>query len=240
MINIDVKRDDSVTINLKNKYAKKYLSLLEEIIVDEAKQFCLFDDGTSQVTTRRYLFRKAGEGFELAFEGKSSFFLKESVGLKYIHCLLGNQNRPVSVQELAFIRQNNRNARVFYSAEEVSSGHTITNEYENGDVRSIIAKLKMLRDEKHIANDSGDFDKSEKLQYTIEQLEDYIKKARSTKSDDGLEKLRIGVKNAISKTIERIRNYDSDCADYLEAQISTGYTCMYKNPPSDNIRWYFR
>ena len=248
MVQGKLKRDYSITIQLKEEHVQEYVVFFEELARYQKEQSSIFEACLKAMQPyytlgkkkeKSFLFRKTGEGFEIVYKGKPSLFMKNSVGLTYIYFLLAHPNKPVSVEQLTSVRQENRVNRNLQLPSSLSSEKCSYKEYKHNDLEPVIDQLKKLREEKQQANESGYYKRAEELQYTIEELESYITHAWNAKSDPQLEKLRTGVKNAINKAIERIDQYDPDLAEYLKNGISTGYTCMYKNPPSEKIRWHF-
>jgi hypothetical protein len=250
-----MQRTVSISTTLKGEYVRKYLPILERIITtqtDYINEFGrMYDDkedaehvshsGTGKERKPEYMFRKAGEGFEIKFKGKPSILLKETVGLKYIQFLLSNPNTTIPVQELASIRQNvssTKSRRFDYDTlqKDEPGSHK---EYSDEELRPIAHRLEQKLREKEEANNAHDYEKAEKLQAEIEEMAAYLREAKNRKHNPQTEKLRIGVKNAISDAVKRIEAYDSELAQHLNERVSTGYTCMYSNPPFDKITWYF-
>ena len=246
----------TLTTSLKGEYIEKYLPILEQMLGIEADylnetgellnvkklaESRLNSHADRQEVTN--LFRKAGEGFEIAFHGKPSFFLKETVGLNYIYILLSNKNKVIPLHELvAFDTHPARTGKqpVDTYADSLSpEGGGSQKEYSAEDLKMVVKELQRLTEEKDAANEFGYYQKAESLQYKIEALQDYLREAQNTKKDPEIEKMRTKVRNAITNAIKKVKNSDPELARHFEERISTGYTCMYYHYPSEDIDWTF-
>jgi len=251
----DFKKEVTISMRIKGKYIQSFYPVLESIagtIEYEVNKYgniqsvfgkiAQFNEGKEK-PTGKYLFRKIGEGFEIAFNGKSSFFLKETVGLNYIYILITNRNKLIPIQDLLY---NNKKAiehtvNVDNYNDALIKGKSVSSkEYSYEDLKPVVTELKELIKKEKEANALGNYNKAEELRYKIEKLQDYIREAKNIKQDPELERIRTSVKNAINNAIKKIKNYDVDLARHFEEKISTGYTCIYTLSPSDNVDWAFR
>ena len=70
----------------------------------------------------------------------------------------------------------------------------------------------------------------------IENTRAYLKEARSrVRFDDRARRDRSSVKNAITRAIKVIAQYDQDLARHLRNSIRTGYSCSYQ--PERPVEW---
>ena len=255
LIEKDFTQKVTLSMQLKGKYIQTFYPVLESIagtIEHEINEYgniqsVFGKSGGKQISPEKafkeYLFRKAGEGFELSFNGRPSFFLKETVGLNYIYILLTNMNKPLSIQDIISFNnggsEKGQNIDTYEDSVEKVTGNT-NKAYSSDDMKLVVKKLKELSEEYREANDRGNYDKAEELRYQIEKLQEYIRKSQNQKNDPELERMRTKVKNAINHAIQKIKTYDSELAQHFEEKISTGYTCIYTLSPADKIEWKFK
>jgi hypothetical protein len=246
----------TITTSMKGKYIEKYLPILEKMIgieseyINESGELLNIKELSGNRRSKpdkmdetQSLFRKAGEGFEIAFNGRPSFFLKETVGLNYIYILMSNKNKVIPLHELVYFDRNSGESGSkpidTYVDSLSTEGGGSNNEYVTEDFKMVVKELQSLLEEKEEANESGNYEKAERLQYKIEELQEYIREAKNIKKNPELERMRTKVRNAITSAIKKVKTNDPELARHFEERISTGYTCMYYHYPSKDIEWTF-
>ncbi|MGH0029945.1 MAG: ATP-binding protein [Myxococcota bacterium] len=175
-------------------------------------------------------FARDGDGFVLAFEGRSTR-LRSMVGLGYIQALLSQPDRELHVLELA-------NPDPEATADSGDAGPHL-----DAQARAAYTERgRELRAELADAegcNDAGRRERaSEELEFVTAELERALGLGgRERRSGAAAERARVSVTRAIRYATRRIGEFDPALADHLDRHIKTGAFCVYAPPERDRVEW---
>ena len=194
----------------------------------------------------RFVFRKRGEVWEIAYEG-DPFFLTDIKGLHHIAHLLRSPGTDVNVNELvAAVEKHLPDPAAKRYDEDLPEGVSdLGDDYQQlgqKAKREIRARLQELDEEIRIGAQIADDARAEKAQAEKDEILAYYGAAiglagRSRRFTDEHERARQIVQKAVSLAIKRIGKHDSGLADYLGSTINTGHTCFYHPDPDNPIDW---
>jgi len=189
----------------------------------------------------RNLFRRAGEGYEISFNGKPPFWLAATTGLQFLEILLRNPNGDIHVSRMLTIigETGDSNKSLANASFDLSTDIGLKEPgIDSPAYRTVKAALEELRSE--IAENGSQMTpgRKEKLEDEILKLEKYLRNARRRRINAEVNKQRIRVKNAITDALSKIRFYDFRLYQYLDIHIETGTFCRYRSegPPTP---WQF-
>ena len=203
---------------------------------------------TTSGTSTAYVFRAAGEGWEIAFEGPP-FLLKSTKGLGYVALLLSNPNKDIHVLDL--VTAETSDAAIATSLN--MPGHELAEEgmrlaretvgqpiLDDEAIRQIRDEYQELRQELVWAKQTEDTEREAKVTEEMEQLVRELSSStglggRPREFSDEGERARIRVQKQVTNALERIRQNDPALYSHLHAAIRTGFECSYK--PETPIPW---
>jgi hypothetical protein len=168
-------------------------------------------------------FVRHGAFWKVMFDG-NELHAAHSLGTRYLDFLLHHPNQPISAFELELaIAPEKAAARAVNS---YGQGN------ENDALRRSLRELNRLRVERDEAEQDGHHGKVPQLDADIEALEAQLKGGR--RNHDTGERARNNVRKAIGAVLRALRSGDAGqkaFAAHLSQFVSTGYTCMYQQPP---------
>jgi hypothetical protein len=206
-------------------------------------------DGQS-APPRTAIFLLIGHFWRTWFDGVEAF-LKDSVGMRYIHRLLEHRWQSLPCHEMiAAMHGNSFNS--FPQLGDREHNHTDENSPRTFRIhvnqivtpearRTIQSRLSRLREEAtllkmHHPEALNDVDDE------IDQLERYLREAGygtiAAKFTTNQERARKSVLNAITRAVGRIKPVNPPLAAHLDDCIHTGTTCLYS--PNRQIDWVLK
>jgi hypothetical protein len=170
----------------------------------------------------RHLFRKAGNEWKVIFEGGRAFYLRDTLGARYLDHLLHNPNKVISAFELE--------AAITPEKGEARSSNSIQAESDARALREYRQELRRLQAERDKARGAGGGREVERLEGEIEAVEAALQ--ASSAADTG-ERARINVRKAVVVVLGQLRKRGPEeqaFAEHLQRHLSTGYECLYSLP----------
>jgi hypothetical protein len=170
-------------------------------------------------------FVRCGDFWKVIFDGHE-LHVEHSLGARYLDYLLHHPNQPISAFELELT-----------IAPEKASARAVNSFGARNDsdaVRRSLRELDRLRAERDEAEQDGHYGKAAQLDAEIEALEAQLKAGRGQRKHDTGERARNNVRKAIGAVLRSLRSGDAGqkaFAAHLSQFVSTGYTCMYQQPP---------
>ena len=202
------------------------------------------EGSTERSTDAEAVFRREGEYWTVAYEGKT-VRLRDVKGLRYIATLLASPGREVHALELVSLASGGRGE----PAASRSGGELAASIPSDGGVllddkakREYGERLEQLGDELQEARDWGDTERAARLEEEIDVLTQELARAaglggRSRTFSSPAERARISVTKAIRTAIKLIDDQCPALAAHLEASIQTGRFCSYATPGAAPPRW---
>ena len=193
------------------------------------KSYGAATDGSA--TENHRLFRKSGDVWELAFEGKT-VHVRHSKGMEYMAHLLRSPDHDVHSAQLYIAIAGQLGPFVVGSAGEVLDPAAVK------QYRSRIEDLEKRIDQAERNHDQGH---KETAQTELDQLQEQIYGAFGlggrprAEHDDG-DRIRKGVGIAIKRAITSIQQHHPALAEFLKLRIKRGTFLMYQG---DKIDWQF-
>ncbi len=191
------------------------------------------------------VFRKEGEYWTLRYKG-DAIRLKNSKGLQYVHRLLSDSPREISVFELAGstvardeIKDKSNVSHDIGRRSSTDLGHAgdVMDARGLDDIRN---HLEELETEHASAVAAGDGERAVEAAEKIDQIKKYLSGAeglgrRRRKSADTTEKARKAVSKCINSALDKIKNNHPSLWRHLDSSIHVGRTCWYR--PSERTDW---
>jgi predicted ATPase len=208
---------------------------IEALVGDER----LPDQGEEAVG-RRSVFRRAGEYWSIAFEGRS-IRLRDVKGLRYLAALLAAPGRELHALDL--VGSEGVTASAGYSG----PGLKTHGWGDAGEILDLEAKeayrqrLTDLREELAEAEEWNDSARAERVRADTEALTRALAEAvglggRDRRAASVAERARLNVSRAIRSAMARIADNHPELGRHLEATIRTGTFCSYipdtRTPPT--------
>jgi hypothetical protein len=229
----------------QEKEAIKFVSDLKGIMVGLYKIFNRLS------LDKEYVFRREGHFWIVGLE-KPATIIDDSKGMSYIHWLLQNPHKSITVMQLydLFSKADktellNKGKFVEFAENEEDESINVDSgvQQEIADAKTIATckkRLKEISSELDMANKNNDEATITKLQGDKERIVSYLRSLTrpgglTTFFPDTIEKIRKAVSNAIDRAIENIKEYKPDLYQYLKNSIHTGSDCKYT--PERDIPW---
>ena len=191
------------------------------------------------------MFRKEGDYWTLRYKG-DTIRLKNSKGLQYIHRLLSDSPREISVFELAgssVARDKIKDKSNFphdvgrRSSTDLGHAGDVMDARGLEDIRN---HLEDLETEYASVVAAGDGERAVEVAEKIDQLKKYLSSAeglggRCRKSADTTERARKAVSKCINSALDKIKTIHPSLWCHLDSSIQVGRTCWYR--PSESTGW---
>jgi hypothetical protein len=171
----------------------------------------------------QYLFRKAGIEWKVIFEGGRAFYLRDTLGARYLDYLLHDPNKTISAFELE--------AAITPEKGEARSKDSIQPQVDARAKREYRQALDTLGEERESAGVAGDRDKVSRLDGEIEALKSALKAGDG--ADDTGERARANVRKALDVVMAKLSKGSREekaLGEHLQSHLSTGYECLYSQP----------
>jgi hypothetical protein len=185
-------------------------------------------------------FVRCGDFWKVIFDGHE-LHVEHSLGARYLDYLLHHPNQPISAYLDYLLHHPNQPISAFELeltiAPEKASARAVNSFGARNDsdaVRRSLRELDRLRAERDEAEQDGHYGKAAQLDAEIEALEAQLKAGRGQRKHDTGERARNNVRKAIGAVLRSLRSGDAGqkaFAAHLSQFVSTGYTCMYQQPP---------
>lgn len=197
------------------------------------------------------LFHTGGDFWDIAFEGSEIFHVKDSIGLKYIHLLLGRPGDPISAFEMAKMgrwEQNPDSAEYDgMTSDQLEAQGMRKANLDNSNKQRVENEQARARDEQARAACEARLEEIEreiqesandpaKVSELSEQWNMISEELGTTKPKTNP---RSAVTMAINRAIKQINEYLPALAEYLDQTIETGETCTYHPLIEKPIDWKF-
>jgi hypothetical protein len=194
--------------------------------------------------TSRYLFRREGDYWTLACEGRVSR-LRGLRGFEYIAELLRHPHQPIYVIDLAASRL--AIDRRLSIQEAVEHGLRVSGEADvapaldrraRDDYRTRWRELRVEEGEARRDNDPG---RVARIQFELDMLTDQLSAAVGGANGSGRggpslrERARVNVRNCITGALRAVRPHDERLWRHLSNSIKTGAFCCYA--PDRPVHW---
>lgn len=188
------------------------------------------------------VFRQEGEYWTLAFDGATSFRLRDSKGLRYIARLLREPDRDVHALDLVAVGQPRPDPTLAVGDIGVGGLGDAGAMLDGAAKAAYRTRLADLRSELAEAESFGDVGRVEALRGEIDALSQQLAAAvglggRDRRASSAAERARVNVTRAISDAIARVREHNPLLARHLDASIRTGTFCAYQPPDPSDARW---
>jgi len=196
--------------------------------------------------------------WELCFDHSEPFYIKDRLGLNYIHHLLSHPNRPINVIELRN-HYSKTSDQVQGSIEKALDhdfeegglpnidGHMEEKVLDDRTMNDIRVRIKEIAEDIRVLREDGFNDDSELIQEKLDKM-NALKDYGSAGTDKygklrtitiGIERARKSVQKAISESLQLIDQHDNRHTffGYLKKSIETGNQCLYKPPHHNPPDW---
>lgn len=192
------------------------------------------------------LFRREGEFWTLAFEGKV-IHLKDVVGLRYICELLRRPAEPVPVTLLYAAVRGGRASEDWPPNDIVDAEDLSLVELGNDDcaldARAVVdyrSRWIVARQELNQARKRNDLGEIAKLQQEIDFLTEALANSWGRwKELPETKRVRLCVTKAVASALKRIRGEHPRLGRHLDTHLKRGYVCIYYPGPDPPVRWRF-
>jgi len=169
------------------------------------------------------VFAKSGSVWNVTFDGRRTFHLRDTLGAEYLHYLLHHPGESISAYDLEMaIRPEKRAARPKDSVQ-----HTL----DADAVRDYLRQLDRLRSRRDEAAEDGDLAAADRIDGEMEAIEGELRK--NGQAPDAGERSRGNVSKAVAAVQQRLLKGDENeqaFGEHLEQFISMGYECLYRQP----------
>lgn len=203
----------------------------------------------SEAEAPAYAFYKRGEMWTIAY-GSKEFHLKDCKGLRYIHTMLRHPHRDFKPIELEVASEGTPVAAPIGPDERemlngTTDGGNDQPQIDEQTRRDVEAAISSLRTEKLAAEQRRDHVAAGGYEDQIEELEQYLAGStalggRTRTFVDEPERARQRVRKCIKRAFDKIADQSSDLAEYLGEHIETGYNCVYRVTPRNEIPWVLK
>ena len=255
----DFRKKVTIDFELLGRYEEKYRPILFSLL--EAQANHLNETGEllgieavaqalrSEKSRPTNFFRKAGEGFEIAFGGRDSIFMKDTKGLKYIYFLIQNPNQNLHVGELIRAVDGpfdadpdyNKMSREQLESEGLSDSYGFGYNEERLSTstrRELTARIEELKEQKSQASLIDDEQRVREIEDELESIITYLRDRGRPQTDQVVESQRASVRIAIVKAMRNIEKHDEELASHLWQRIETGIHCRYRHFSSSDPTWH--
>jgi hypothetical protein len=178
------------------------------------------------------VFLREGKLWRVRFAGGQLFHLVPKMGVAYLHVLLSNAGRPMSLTDLVF--QVRRDPKVYGIGD---AGETL----DNTAFMAYKVRAAELSEGLRKAKQNNDPVAEEEIRGEMDKLAAEAKAARglggrTRKAADDHERLRKAVRNAVTRALKDIADNDRRMAEHLQPpQLNLGCHPCYQ--PSEEIIW---
>jgi tetratricopeptide (TPR) repeat protein len=215
------------------------------------------DPGAGTHSAQKGIFRREGEYWTVAHDGKS-FRLKDSKGFGYLAHLLRHRAVEFHVLDLAGGIASQREDDEPGQAQSLPRGDedlekagihigSLGDAGEMLDEQAKVAyrrRLSELREEQEEAKAAGNVERAEQAEQEIDALTSELSRAvglggRNRRAASASERARQSITKTIKAVLERIAQSDAQLGDILSRCIKTGTFCSYQPDPDFPIEWEF-
>jgi hypothetical protein len=170
----------------------------------------------------RYLFCQVGTQWKVIFDGGTAFYLKDTLGPKYLDPLLHRPNLAIRALDLEKEIQPEK--------AKVRARGSIQRTLEGAAMWAKLRELETLRAEREEARDAGDEGRASRLDGQIQKSEAELE---GLLPGDAGQKARCNVSQAVKavrRMLEKGNRKQRAFAEHLKQCLSLGFECMYIQP----------
>lgn len=185
-----------------------------------------------------YMFIKRGDGWEVAFEGKTAT-IRHSKGMSYIYALIQRANKEISAIELHLLQEKPEDLEKKKASlmQEAVNTQDVMDEQALSTCKTQLADLKKNHDE---AMQQGMTAKASSIKQQIRDLESFLRKntnikGKPRKVGNEVTKITNNITQAFSRSIKAIGKNHPELSAHLDAHIQRGAYLKYQ--PSKKIDW---
>lgn len=172
----------------------------------------------------RHLFCEVGTQWKVIFDGGLAFYLSATLGARYLDYLLHHPNVPISAFDLELAVQADKG--------EARSRTSVQPESDPQAKREYREALRSLQLERQRARNVGDLGAVRSLGRDIRRVSAVLRE-HGGMADSG-ERARHNVRKALDVVLTKLAKGSRDeagFAEHLWTHLSTGYECLYRQPP---------
>lgn len=201
------------------------------------------EPGDAGEGSRGHVFRREGEFWRIG-SGEAVFYLKDSKGLRDLHCLLRNPGQEVHAVQLAHEADLSGTPRqeaglpegTFISGDD---SLPVLDEHAKAEYRQRMRDLEAEREEAMALNDEG---RVYRIELEIDALNQQILEATGLGGSDRWKpgqarQTANNVTRRIAAAIERIAKHDAALAHHLGSTVRRGMFCVYDPGPGERPGW---
>ena len=179
-----------------------------------------------------YVFRRAGQAWQVRFAGGKEFILLPSKGAAYLQLMLSRPQCDHPVTELAYVVAREPTRFALGSAGEAADPEALS---------AYRARYDDLQGELNSARNNGNHMQETQIREEMAFLAEEIKRdkglhGRLRKEADDRERIRKAFQAAIRRVVKEIQKYDKDFANHLKTPtLRCGWNPCYD--PRGHIEW---
>jgi len=178
----------------------------------------------------RYLFRRAGDYWDVSFNGSGVTHIDHSVGMTYLALLLAVPYRDVAALDLLIARAGVHPDTIWGGAGEIADEEFLR------QIRVRYSDLQTRRDDATKHHDLGTL---HRVQQEMDQLAAELgrrmdRRGKPRKETDA-ETVRKAVSNAVSRAIDGFKGHLPELMRHLRASVNSGTVFRYE--PETEIDW---
>lgn len=178
----------------------------------------------------RYLFRRAGDYWDVSFNGSQTTHISHSVGMTYLALLIAAPYRDIPALDLLAAR-----AGVHPNTAWGGAGEIADEEFKR-QLKQRYADLQARKDEAHKYDDLGTLDR---VQHEMDQLAAELRqrldrRGKPRKQSDA-ETVRKAVSIAVSRAVDEFEADLPELMRHLRASVNSGTVFRYE--PETEIDW---
>jgi hypothetical protein len=193
-------------------------------------------------TVKRYIFRRVGDFWQVAYASGEPFYLKDAKGVQYIAHLLRHPSTDIHVMELVAAVEKNQPDNVVLDEDEMTGkddwrGDEILDDQARAEYRQ---RLQDLAEERQHAARLHDEATLMRIDAEVQQIESELKGSaglggRHRRFNTELDNARTKVQKQIKSALHKIRASDRALFEHLQSALATGVYCRYD--PVPGIKW---
>lgn len=168
-------------------------------------------------------FIRQGKLWKVVFNGGAPFYLRDTLGARYLDYLLRHPNEPISAFDLE--------VAVTPEKGEARSRNSVQPESDPRAKREYQRALQRSQAKREAAQAAGDREEVERLDHEIGALRSALGEGRG--ADDTGERARNNVRHALAAlqaALSKGGQEEKEFAAHLHGSLSTGYDCLYSQP----------
>ena len=199
------------------------------------------------------IFRRCGDAWEVCFNGEEKFMLTgANLGAAYLHFMLARPNVATPVLEIMKRVSGESGECVSpdrLSEDDLSSGYSLSDLpggqsdfiADEAAIRQYRQEMQLIAKEIADAEAAGDNITAEQLRQDLSDIAEILNGMVSEIGqkkllNDPLKRVANAFRNAIGRTLDRIREYDEPLVSHLSQSLRLGYYPVYL--PTVKYEWH--